>query len=45
MKVRTTRQYNDDWLLFYRKNKLQVELLLIDLGDHNSISRIISQNK
>lgn len=37
------RQYNDDWLWFYRKDNNQLELLLIDLGNHTSINRIVSQ--
>ena len=31
------RQYNDDWLLYYRFNEYteQIELILLDIGNHN----------
>lgn len=37
------RQYNDDWLLFYRfnKNTQELELELIDIGSHDQMKRII----
>lgn len=35
------RQYNDDWLLVYRINNEQLELLLINLGSHDNLNRMI----
>ena len=37
------RQYNDDWLLIYRIDQTtdEVVLILLDLGDHDSLSRKI----
>lgn len=37
------RQYNDDWLLYYRFNEYteQIELILLDIGNHKQTHRII----
>lgn len=37
------RQYNDNWLLYYRFNKItqELELELIDLSNHDNLTRII----
>lgn len=36
------RQYNDDWLLIYRINQGELELLIINMGNHNQLKRMVN---
>lgn len=40
--IHINRQYNDDWLLIYRVNKNQLELFLINMGNHDSLNRMVN---
>ena len=35
------RQYNDDWLLIYRVDHGQLELLLINMGSNDQLNRMV----
>lgn len=39
--IHIDRQYNDDWLLIYRIDGKQLELLLINMGSHDQLNRMI----